>query len=313
MGTYVSFDRHIEIANKTWVNGALKQTGYMDIDNQMIEQIVSNHRLKWIQIKDYLPDEGYEKIDQILLARPDIVLRLYHFWDYKQIDISFLSKIPHLERLRIDCIEFKDNHERINLSVLTGLNLKSLHIDCFDLRDYNFIKNLSDDLEELAIWADTMGAGILFDCKWLLKYKKLHTLWLGKKAKRNLECINQLYELKSLSLRGIKIANFSFLKQMNLDKLALLWNSNSDLHELADLKGLKEIELWRINKLEDVSFIGSLTNLEVIKLQDLKHVTILPDLSKHTKLQRIILIDTGVKTGLLPDYLKDKVCNWDDR
>ena len=28
--------------------------------------------------------------------------------------------------------------------------------------------------------ADTMGAGIRFDCTWLLKYKNLHTLWLGK-------------------------------------------------------------------------------------------------------------------------------------
>lgn len=42
MGTYVSFDRHIEISNKTLVNGALKQTGYMDIDNQMMERIVSS-------------------------------------------------------------------------------------------------------------------------------------------------------------------------------------------------------------------------------------------------------------------------------
>lgn len=32
--------------------------------------------------------------------------------------------------------------------------------------------------------ADTMGAGIRFDCTWLLKYKNLHTLWLGKKAKK---------------------------------------------------------------------------------------------------------------------------------
>ena len=35
--------------------------------------------------------------------------------------------------------------------------------------------------------ADTMGSSIKFDCKWLLQYDKLNTLWLGKKAKKNIE------------------------------------------------------------------------------------------------------------------------------
>ena len=100
---------------------------------------------------------------------------------------------------------------------------------------------------------------------------------------------------------------------MNLEKLALLWNSNNNLHELTRLKSLKEIELWRINKLIDISFIGELTNLEIIKLQDLKHVTCLPDLSKHANLQRVFLIDTGIDIKELPGYLQEKVSNWDDR
>lgn len=161
--------------------------------------------------------------------------------------------------------------------------------------------------------ADTMGPGIRFDCTWLLKYKNLQTLWLGKKAKKNIESISQLSKLKSLSLRGIKLTDFSFLWQMNLEKLALLWSSNSNLHELAELKNLKEIELWRINKLSDISFIEELMNLEIIKLQDLKHVTCLPDLSKHANLQRVFLIDTGIDIKELPDYLQEKVSNWDDR
>lgn len=100
---------------------------------------------------------------------------------------------------------------------------------------------------------------------------------------------------------------------MNLEKLALLWNSNSNLNELANLKSLKEIELWRINKLSDISFISELTNLEIIKLQDLKHVTSLPDLSRHPNLQRVFLIDTGINVKELPNYLQEKVSNWDNR
>ena len=239
------------------------------------EVLVNNKKLNWVQVSDDLPDEAYQKIDQILLRRPDITFRLFHFMDNNEVDLTFLMNMPHLRRLRIDSIDLRNNHERINLSVLTELKLKSLHIECFDLRDYEFIQNLSDELEELYVMADTMGPGIRFDCKWLLRYKNLQTLWLGKKAKKNIESISQLNELRSLSLRGIKLTDFSFLRQLHLEKLALLWNSNNNLQELAELKSLKEIELWRINLLSDISFIGELTNLEVIKLQDLKHVTML--------------------------------------
>ena len=313
MGTHICFDRHIHIGNETQTNGVLSQIGYADINEQMLNEIGNNKRLKWIQISEYLPDEAYQKIDQILSVRPDITFRLFHFLNCPEIDISFLKNMPHMKRLEIDCIDFKSNPNRINLSVLAELSLKSLCIECFDLRNYEFIQNLSDELEELSIMADTMGPGIRFDCTWFLKYKNLQTLWLGKKARKNLEKINQLPKLKSLSLRGIKLTDFSFLWKMNLEKLALLWNSNSNLKELSKLKSLKEIELWRINKLSDISFIGELTNLEVIKLQDLKHVTCLPDLSRHENLQRIFLIDTGIDMKELPDYLQEKVSNWDDR
>lgn len=313
MGAYISVNNHVEIANKSWTNGVISRIGYADINEQILNDIVNNKKVKWIQISELLPEEAYEKIDEILSLRPDMVFRIYHLLDNDEIDVSFLMGMQHLKRLQIDCIHFKNNPQRINLNVLTKLNLRSLHIDCFDLKNYEFIQNLSDELEELSIMADTMGAGVKFDCLWLLKYPNLNTLWLGKKAKKNLEAISQLPKLKSLSLRGMKVADLSFLYHMNLEKLALLWNSNNDLHELSKLTSLKEIELWRINKLEDISFVEKLINLQIIKLQDLKHITSLPDLSKHADLQRIILIGTGIDLATVPDYLKEKVSNWDDR
>ena len=119
------------------------------------------------------------------------------------------------------------------------------------MRDYEFIQYLSLNLEDLLIMADTMGPGIKFVCSWLLKYRHLNSLWLGKKAKKNLEVISQLPELKSLALSGIKVNDFSFLYQMDLERFALLWNSNNDL-------------------------------------QDLKHITVPPDLSMHMNLQNNI-------------------------
>lgn len=139
MGTNISFDRHIHIAKETWSNGILKYVGYKDIDDQKLAEIRDNPKIKWIQISDYLPDEAYEKIDQILSMRPDVTFRLFHFLNQKQIDISFLKSMPNVKKLDIDCIDFRNDPEKINLSVLTELELKSLQISCFDLRDYQRI------------------------------------------------------------------------------------------------------------------------------------------------------------------------------
>lgn len=312
MGASIILTNYVHISTETRTDGCLKVLGYKGIDAAVLKAIVDNKRIETIQISDFLPDEAYRKIDEILALRPDITFRLYHFLHYDKIDISFLLKMSHLTRLRIDFIDFRNNQQRIDFDVLSGLRLKSFHIDCFDLRDYGFIQSLSVDLEELVIMADTLGPGIAFDCSWILQYKNLNSLWLGKKAKKNLESINKLPKLKSLTLRGIKIKDFSFLFSMNLERLALLWNSNSDLRALSNLKSLKEIELWHINKLEEISFLEELTSLEIIKLQDLKHIVCLPNLRSHMNLKKVFLMDTGIDLESIPDYLKEKVSNWDD-
>ena len=94
---------------------------------------------------------------------------------------------------------------------------------------------------------------------------------------------------------------------MSLRELRLLWNSNNDLEELKYLTTLKEIELWRINKLNNIDFISMLTELEVIRLQDLKHVTKLPDLSELHNLKKIVLDNTGIEIENLDIGLRDKI------
>ena len=304
MGAYINHTNLVHVTNETRTDGCFELLGYKDIDDQVIRAIVDNKKIKRIQISYLLPDKAYQIIDEILSLRPDITFRLFDFDDDDKVDISFLLKMPHLKNLWFNSIDFKKDQQKINFDVLARLRLKQFYIECFDLRNYEFIKYLSDDLEELIIIADTMGPGVVFDCAWLLKYVNLKSLWLGKKAKKNIELLSQLPKLKDLTLRGIKIADFSFLHKMNLEKLALLWNSNNDLHELAKLKNLREIELWRINKLDDISFIENMTNLEIIRLQDLKHVTSLPNLSKLTKLKKIVLNDTGIDMKSLPDSIK---------
>lgn len=306
MGAWIS-NNFITISDKSYKAGAMLEFwGYKDIDDKFINDIVSDEKIKEIQISKELPDEAYEVIDSILAKKPELMFRIYGLYDEKKFDISFLERMSHLESLCIDC-HLRACPEKIDFNILTRLNLKTLHLDAFDLRDYSFMQHLSPKLEELVISADTMGGAIQFDCKWLLRYTALNTLWLGKKAKKNIASLAQIQTLKSLSLRGIKLADFGFLKQMELEKLALLYNSNNELEDLGELTSLKELELWRISKLNNIDFISNLINLEVLRLQDLKHVTQLPDLSKLRNLRKIVLDNTGIDDEGLEETLNIKI------
>lgn len=308
MGAWVNFTNHIHIAVKSFENGVLKGFGYNDISSEKMEKIVNDQKIKWVQISEELPQQAYRMIDRILERRQDLYLRIFNIYGDKTFDISILGQMPHLSKIWIDA-HLRENKDAINLEYLCELpNLKGLHLNLFDCRDYTFINNLSSGLEELIIFADTVGGGIQFDCKWLLQYKELHSLYLGKKAKKNLESISQISKLKNLSLRGIKVADFSFLKKLHLESFALLWCSNTDLSGLGQLESLRELELWRIMKLESLDFISSLVNLETLKLQDLKHITTLPDLSKLKKLTDIQIDNVPIDLDTLDESIRRLIC-----
>ena len=302
MGAWLS-KNFIEIANQSFDNGIITHIVYKDVTCELLDKIVNDPKIRVIQISKELPDEAFSVIDSILEKKNDLIFRIYGLYGLKHFDISFLKQMKHLHHLIINC-HLRNAPDLIDFNVLKELNLKSLSLDAFDLYDYSFINELSKDIEQITINADAMKNSVKFDCQWLLQYKNLHTLWLGKKAKKNLECLSQIKTLKSLSLRGIKLSSFEFLKVMNLEKFELLWNSNSDLNELKDLKSLKQIGLWRINKLENIDFISKLENLEVIKLQDLKHLKDLPDLSKLIHLKSIVLDNTGICIDELDESIK---------
>lgn len=78
----------------------------------------------------------------------------------------------------------------------------------------------------------------------------------------------------------------------------------NDLTSLRDF-GLKSLSLWRINKLEDISFIPTLLQLETLRLIDLKHITHLPDMSALKHLRDITLENVPIDISSLPDYLRN--------
>jgi len=304
MGAWVNFTNRIDIANESWESAATKYIGYKDINEDLFEEIVNDRMLKYIQIHEPLQTEAFYLIDKMLSRRPDMYFRIYAFYWVDKFDLSVLRDMKNMKKLAID-VSLKGKTDMFDCNILPDLaGLKVLDLSLFDLRDYSFLQNMPEDIEKLSISADTMGGSINFDCKWLLRYSKLNTLYLGKKAKKNIEEISNLPELRDLIIRGIKLKDFEFLRDKNLESLAIHLCGMTDLSSLRDFHNLKHLELWRIMNLEDISFISTLLGLESLRLQDLKNITSLPDLSKLVNLRDIKLDNVPVKLEEVPDHLR---------
>ena len=295
-------NNHIDISDKTVEKGFIKTIDYREVTDELISSVASDEKIQYIQVSKELPEKAYQVIDKFLEAKPGMTFRIWGLYGIKHYDISYLHKMPHLKHLIISC-HLSSNPGLIDFDQIKGLPLKSLGLDAFDLKDYSFIKGLPKDIERLEIMADAKTRNVKFDCEWLLNYSNLTELFLGGKARKNITCLGELKSLKCLSIRGITLEDFSFLKDVGLETLNIYWNNNYDLSGAGELTTLKEIYLWRINRLSDVSFLEKLTSLESIRLEYLYHVTSLPDLSKHKNLKEIILDNTAVK----PEEIDERI------
>ena len=305
MGAWLNYSNRIEISNKSWSSGAIHNTGYDELTELFIQDIIANPKIKYVQISEPLPDIAFAKIDQILHERPDIGFRIYSLGINKRIDLSCLFLMKNLKKLLIEG-HLKGCRDSFDFNVLCNIDtLRDIHLSLFDLKDYSFVKELSPNLEKFCLFADTMGENIIFDCEWLLKYQNISSIYLGNKAKKHIQAIASLSKLENLTLRGIKVPDVKFLyNNQYLSSFALHWCGMSDLSSLYGLNHLKSLELWRIMKLEDISVISTLTNLEKLSLIDLKHIHHLPDLSKLKKLNDIKINNLPIDLQNVPDNLK---------
>lgn len=275
------------------------EDGYMveDVTESVIQQIIKEKLIKRVQISDYIPDTVLEKLNRIFISRPDISFRVYggadktsgYEDDFNGWNLDFLRFVPDVQNIEIGRFEYKNT----DLSILSRLsNLKSLILDIYNLRDFSFIKTLSSRLEHLYIDAVLKNGKPVFDCQWLLRFKNLQSLFLGKLDK-NLESIVGLSQLKKLELRAVKNKDLSFLKQTPINDLSIWWcdGSKIDLTVLSDFRTLRQLRLFRISKLDDISFVSTLTGLERLELIWLANITKIPNLSNLNNLTEVYIDD----------------------
>ena len=275
------------------------EDGYMaeDVTESIIHQISEEKLIKRVQISDYIPNTVLEKLNRLFTLRPDISFRVYggadkkigYGDDFNGWNLDFLRFVPDVQNIVIGDFEYKNT----GLSILSSLsNLKSLTLDIYDLRDFTFVNTLPSQLEHLHIDADLKSGKPVFDCQWLLRLKNLQSLFLGKLDK-NLEAIVVLSQLRKLELRAVKNKDLSFLKQMLIKDLSILWcdSSKIDLTVLSDFRTLRQLKLFRISKLDDISFVSTLTGLEKLELIWLANITKIPNLANLNNLAEVY-IDT---------------------
>lgn len=305
MGAWVDFSNRIEIGNRSWSSGVIRIYGYEELTEEFVRSIIASPKIKYIQITEDLPENAYKMVDRILEERTDMYFRIYNMGAKEPVDLNCLCKMAYLKNLQLDGY-LRDRQEMFDFRILSKLKgLRGLELNLFDLRDYSFLREMSPCLERLGVSAETSGKNIDFDCEWLLDYPHLSKLYLGKKAKKNIQKIGLIPKLTSLTLQGIKVKDYEFLRDSaSLSELSIRWNGMNDLSSLSGLEQLRKLELWRIMKLEDISFISTLTGLQILKLIDLKWIKRLPDLSGLKDLKEIGIDNVPLDMDSIPDEIR---------
>jgi hypothetical protein len=252
-----------------------------------ITDLLKNKDLKAVQISDYISDEILSLLNErLFLNRSDVEFRVYGFHKHSLCDLSFLRRLTNVEKLRIDYIANVSNID----ALMDLVRLKSLFLMIFDLTDYSILKHIDESITDLSLCVGERTSKYNCDCEWLSKFNCLETLYIGK-PKRNINSLSKIRSLRQLTLRGITIDDLSFINELQLEFLAIHWGAIKNFKMLCGNTSIKSIELWRVSKLSDISFLNDLPKLEQIKLEQLANVHELPLFSKLDKLKRVIVDD----------------------
>lgn len=272
MGAYVNYSTRVSLtAHKLRI--PMEQYCFDEFNMIVVDEICKNPRLEVVQISEYIPEELLPTVNEIFKRRPDVTFRVFAFYSEECCDISFIERLPDVQKLSIDCIR-----NVAPIDVIKSLRLKSLRLDVHLMEDFSVLNEISEGLEELSLYKSLDGRDNL-DVRWLLRFKNLKNLYIGK-FKKQIEAVGKIQSLKKLTLRGISFKSYEFLKNLELDELRVHWCSAKGIETLGLLKNVKFLELWRINKLEDVSFLKEMSSLEKLKLQDLAQIKGFPDMSE---------------------------------
>ena len=236
-----------------------------------------------VQFDSTLPHETFETLDREFFAhRPDAEFRVYAHHG-KEVDLSFLGRMPSLVRFSADCLWTARGVEWV-----TRLpRLRDLAIDILDLKDFAFLADLPVELEHLSLGETNSKRPSIAS---ISRFPNLRTLMLDKQHK-GLDAVGELHELRELRLWHYSKPDLSFLGRLpKLRRLQVNLGGGPDFSAIGGATGLRELELCWIRGLEDISFVRHLVNLELLIIDRMAGVRQVPDLSTLARLKELRLL-----------------------
>ena len=288
MGSYISTSKFIQLPFRGKKSVLCNQefTFCKKSKNREIIDTIINSNISHIQTEYEPSKEEVDILNEIFKNKQDIIFRHYGGWGNDSVDILYLSKLSNLRHLYLDLYP-----QITNIDILQKLELYSLRINCFNVKDYGFLKGVSSSIKDLTI--DLEDKTYKMDINDIVHMKDLEKLEI-RNVKKGLDKLAEFNNLKELYLRSINIKDYRFLKQTNVKKIYLSFQKPEYFNTFEENKKIEEVSLWMNKNLTDLSFLLQFPNLKKIIISSQKKVEIIPDLSNLKKLEEIYFLDRDV-------------------
>lgn len=255
---------------------------YRPLSKKEIINLRSNKSIKTLQFHKPLPVSFLKLLNEHFFnERNDVQFRVYGSYS-SDWDLSFLSIMNNVQHLAANSLWKAKGIE----SIVKIPILKSLSIGIYDLKSFEFLNDVSPEIEYIFLGRTESKRP---DLAPLSRFKSLNKIYL-EGQKKNIEVLEELNKLENVTLRSITTPNLDYLiplkKMWSLD---IKLGGTKNLSSLEGLDNIKYLELWMIRGLDDISVISSLNELQYLFLQDLKNIIELPSFQELTQLRRIVL------------------------
>jgi hypothetical protein len=214
------------------------------------------HHIDLVQFTDAPSQRDLLLIASELEKRPEIGLRVYGITG--NANLEFLKHFSFITRLIIELCELQSIEGLSSVPLLESLFLGRTRTRALSL----------EPLRRLSALAD---------------------LSLEAHQKDIAEVLRGM-PIRDLQLRSISLPDVTFAARLpNLSRLEIKLGATANLADLAVLRDLRHLELWRIRGLTDISWLGSLVGLETLSLQTLNGISSLPSLAALKQLRSVHL------------------------
>jgi hypothetical protein len=247
-----------------------------------IEKLAADPTFDAIAFEEAVSPSVLRALDKLILAqRPDFEVRFYGFYD-AAFDSHCLEFLPSVRRLSIDGIA----EAQTPFVLPRWQHLTELRIGVLNLEDFAFLEALPPQLAGLSLELTTKSKISLAPIE---RFRDLKRLSLEGHTK-DIEVIGTLQKLEELKLRSITIDSLAWITQLpRLWSFDLKLGGTRELSPLGQVKNLKYLEIWQVNRLKELSFLAECRALQFLYLQSLPQVTAIPSLATLKHLRRIYL------------------------